>query len=240
MSVNESNAEVPLNWELVNGEEVSETEFLREIGRLPLEQMLPGLIRLLQFGDADGRSAYRTLDNRVYDLFPTGTADRIADRLSQGKPGIFFSQWQLLFAIKLICTFGSRDADEVELTDDQFLEFLLKTNSSYPQGIFAASTIEGAVEGLKSTTLSGYSLPPRENPWMLIGRYSELLGRLAEPANRGDFINWVDIQMVMADQLGVRLDTFKAVLFALHGSTIDGSPESDDGWVLPQLGSMNP
>ena len=240
MSVNESNAEVPLSWGLLYGEEVSEIELLREIRLLPFEQVLLGLIRLLQFGDADGQPAYRTLDSRADELFPTGRTDRVADWLSQGKPWILFSQWQLLFAIKLICTFGSRDAVEVEVTDDEFLKLLLTINGFYPQGISAAATIEGKVESLKSVALRGYSLPPREHPGMLIGRYSELLGRLVTPANRGEFNKWVDIPKVMADRVGVRLDTFKAVLFALQASTLDESPESSDGWVLPQLGSMNP
>ena len=240
MSVNESNSKAFLSWELLYGEEVSETDLLREVRRLPLEQMLPCLIRLLQFGESAGWPTYRTLDKRVYDAFPTGIADQITDRLSQGKPWIFFSQWQLLFAIKLVCTFGSRDAVEVEVTDNQFLKLLLKTNGFYPRGISDAATIEGKVEVLKSIALRGYSLPPGEHPGMLIGRYSELLGSLAAPTNRGDFNNWVDIQKVMTDQLGVRLDTFKAVLFALHASMTDGSLESDDEWVLPQLGSMNP
>ena len=240
MAVNESNSKVPLSWWLLYGEEVSETELLREIMRLPLEQVLPRLISLLQFGDAEGRPAYRTLDDRVYDLFRTGRADRIADWLSQGEPWIFFSQWQLLFATKLICTFGSQDGNEVEVTDDQFLKLLLMINDFRSKGISDSATIEGAVEGLKSVALKGYSLPPREHPGMLIGRYSELLGRLVAPANRGDFNNWVDIQKVIEDQMGVQLDTFKAILFALQASTIDGSPESGDGWVLPQLVRMNP
>ena len=240
ISVNKSNVEVPLNWELLYGEKVSETEFLRDIRRLPLDQMLPRLVGLLQFGDTGGRPAYRILDNLVDDIFNTVRAGRIADWLSQGKSWIFFSQWQLLFAIKLICAFGSRDAGEVEVTDGQLIKLLLMTNGIYPKGISDVATIEDAVEGLKSTALKGYSLPSREHPWMLIGRYSELLGRLAMLVNREDFKNWVDIQKVIEDGIGARLETFKAVLFALHGSTIDESSELDSGWSFPQIGRINP
>ena len=205
-----------------------------------MDQVLPCLIRLLQFGDSAGRSTYSKLDKQVYDIFPTGIADRIGDGLtSQGKQAHFFSRWQLLLAIKLICAFGSRDSGEVDVTADQFLELLLKINNFDPE-LSDVATIDSAVEGLKSVALKSYSLPRPENLGRLIGRYSELFGRLAAPSKRGTEKNWVDIQKVVAERLGVPLDTFKAVLFALYTYTIDGSSEPDDGWVLPQLGDLDP
>ena len=66
-----------LSWKILTGETVSEEEFLREISRLPLETLLPGLIRLLQYGDLNGLPAYRKLDSMVCDLFPIGTANKI-------------------------------------------------------------------------------------------------------------------------------------------------------------------
>lgn len=239
MSVNE-NTRKRLSWKFFSGEAVSDSAFLEEIEQLPIAQLLPCLIRLIQYGDAGGIVNYNKLDDHVDDIFPTEIARQIAKWLSQEESRIFFSRWQLLLAIKLICAFGYQGADEVEVTDAQFLKLLLVINDFYLKETSETATKEDPCESLKSAVLGNYSLPPREDPLMLIGRYSELFGRLAAPANQGDFDSWVDIQKVMVDKLDVQLDTFKAVLFALYASTIDISSQSDGGWILPQLGSLNP
>ena len=239
-SLDESRVNALLSWRLLSGQAVSETEFLRDIRELPLQQVLPGLIRLLQYGDTNEPSAYGVLDGRVTDLFNAETANRITGCLSQGRPWIFFSQWQLLFAIKLICSFGSRNVSSLPVTDDQFLKLLLMTNDFYPQGESAPDTTEGIIENLQRTALRGFSLIQREKPWMLIGRYAELFGRLAARTNRGDFNNWMDIQKVLSCKMGIQLDAFKAVLFALYASSASKLPEAEDEWVSPQLGSLTP
>ena len=146
---------------------------------------------------------------------------------------MLFSQWQLLFGIRLLCTFGSRDASQVQVTNDQLLKLLLMTNGFYPSGESDIDTIEGLLTDLQRTALRGYSLIEHETPKYLIGRYAELFGRLAPPANQSDFRTWVDIQKVLEDKLGIQLDIFKAVLFALFGSTL---PSPDDrGVVTPSV-----
>ena len=67
-----------------------------------MQQVLPELIRLLQYGDTSEPWAYGVLDRSVTDLYNAETANRITDWLSKGRAWIFFSQWQLSFAIKLI------------------------------------------------------------------------------------------------------------------------------------------
>ena len=239
-SIDESRVNALLSWRLLSGQEVSETEFLQEIRELPLQQVLPGLIRLLQYGDTNEPSAYGELDCRVTDLFKAETANRIKGRLSEGKPWIFFSQWQLLFAIKVICSFGSRNVSSVPVTDGQFLKLLLMANDFYPQGESAPDTTEGIFENLQRTALRGFSLIQREKPWMLIGRYAELFGRLAAETNRGDFNNWMDIHKVLSCKMGIQLDAFKAVLFALYASSAIKLPEAEEEWDFPQLGSLIP
>ena len=239
-SLDESRVNALLSWRLLSGQTVSETEFLQEIRELPLQQVLPELIRLLQYGDTSEPSAYKELDGRVTDLYDAETANHITDWLSKGRPWVFFSQWQLLFAVKLICSFGSRNASSLPVTHDQFLKLLLLANDFYPQGESAPDTTEGLVENLRKTALRGFSLIQREKPWMLIGRYAELFGRLAAPANQGDFISWVDIQQILVNATGVKLDTLKAVLFALYGNSIGDSTHAGDGWGVPELGSMIP
>ena len=235
----ESRVRVLLGRGKLYGNAVSESEFVEALGQLPLGQVLPALVRLLQFGDAKEPPAYSELEGRISELFPTETARWIADELSEGPHWTFFSQWQLLFAIKLLCTFGSRDAGQVPVADDQFLELLLMTNDFYPRGESDPVTIEGVVTGLKRTTLRGYSLVRGENPYYLIGRYAELFGRLVAPDNQSNFNSWVDIHEVLSDKLGIQLDTFKAVLFALFSSTV-GTSSSDDGRGIPELGSLDP
>ncbi|MDE2687882.1 MAG: hypothetical protein OXI16_10365 [Chloroflexota bacterium] len=122
------------------------------------------------------------------------------------------------------------------MTVNQFLKLLLMTNDFYPGGKSATNTTDGLVQDIMSIALRGYSLIQGERPMHLIGRYDELFGQLAEPRNHGSFNTWVDIRRVMAEDLGIRLDAFKAVLFALYSSTVPR-----DGEVkLPRLGYLNP
>ena len=96
------------------------------------------------------------------------------------------------------------------------------------------------MDTVQKLTLLGYSLIQHERPLNLIGRYSELFGRLGGPANRNEFDAWVDIQTVMETKLEVQLDSFKAVLFALYSKSNDGSSWPDDGEPRPRLGCLIP
>ena len=236
----EGRVQVPLSWEVLHGREVPEPDFVRAISQLPVGRVLPGLITLLQYGDASEPPAYAELDRRIRDIFPTETARRIADWLSREREWIFFSKWQLLFAIKLLCTFGSRDASKSQVSDSKFLDFLLMTNGFYPSGESDLGTVEGFTETIQRISLLVYSLIQHERPSNLIGRYSELFGRLAAPTNGNKFIKWVDIKDVVETKLGVQLDVFKAVLFVLYGTSITGSSHPDDGRDIPRLGSLVP
>ena len=189
-----------------------------------MQQVLPRLISLLQYADASDPPAYGLLDSRVTDLFNAETVIRITKGLFQGRPWIFFSRWQLLFAIKLISIFSSRNVSNLPVTDDQFLKLLLMTNDFYPQGESAHDTSEGLIENLQRTTLRGYSVTESEKPWMLIGRYAEIFGRLAAKHNQADFYNWMDIHKVLSCEMGIRLDTFKAVLFGLRAGSENNLP----------------
>ena len=139
----ESRVRVPLSWEILHGQAVSEDDFIQAISELPVGHLLPGLITLLQYGDASEPAAYKTLDRRISNLFPTWAARRIAGRLSRETHWMFFSKWQLLFAIKLLCIFGSTDAGKTQVKDDKLLDFLLMTNGFYPRGESDLSTDEG-------------------------------------------------------------------------------------------------
>lgn len=219
-TVDVSRVQVVITWGMLYGEDVTENDFIDFIRQLPLDHVLPRLVGLLQFCDINLPPAYGHLDNRIDVLFPTVRASRIANQLSQGPPSIFFSQWQLLLAIKLVCTFSSRDAGQAQITDDQLLRLLLITNDFYPGGESAIDTTEDLIERLKSIFLQGYSLIHGEQPQYLIGRYAEIFGQLASPESRGDFNTWLDIRQVLEANLCIRLDAFKAVVLALASSTV--------------------
>ena len=216
----ETRVQVVITWGMLYGEDVSESEFIDYIRQLPLDGVLPRLVGLLQFCDINLPPAYGHLDNRIDVLFPTVRASRIASQLSQGPPWIFFSQWQILLAIKLVCTFSSRDAGQAQITDDQLLKLLLMTNAFYPSGESAIDTTDDLIEVVRSTTLQGYSLIQGEHPQFLIGRYAEFFDRLAASENQSTFNTWVDIRQVLEANLGIRLDAFKAVVLALASSTV--------------------
>lgn len=236
----ESRVLVPLSWEVLNAQPVSETDFLRAVRQLPARRLLPGLISLLQYGDASEPPAYDVLDHRVHHLFPTETALRISNRLARENHWMFFSKWQLLLAIKLVCTFGSQDAGEAQVSHGQFLNFLLMVNGFYPEVDNAPDTAEGDMEAVQGAALLGYALPQYEHPHSLIGRYAELFGRLADPSRQSEFNAWVDIQNVLATKLHVDLDAFKAILFALYANSTIGARWPGDGRPGPGLGRVDP
>ena len=127
-----------------------------------------------------------------------------------------------------------------QVGDDKFLDLLLMTNGFYPLGESDLGTAEGLKATVQRLALLGYSLIQHERPINLIGRYSELFGRLAAPTNQSKFKNWVDIQDVMKAKLGFQLDSFKAVLFTLYSKAISGTVWADDCSVRPQLGYLIP
>ena len=231
---------VPLPWEILNGNPVSETNFLKMVGQLPVRGLLPHLIRLLQFGDASEPPLFEVLDRHILDLSPTATARRIANELERQGHWVFFSKWQLLLAIKLLCTFGSPDSDATETNDNELLDLLLMVNSLYPSGGKTPDTPESAMETVQEVALRGYSLIQYENPYSLIGPYADLFYRLTSPTKLGNFNAGVDIQKVLATNLGIQLDTFKAVLFALYAKSAIGASWPKDGKPGPQLGCLHP
>ena len=239
-SIDVRTARVPLTWNMLNGQDVSENELIEVIGQMPLESVLPRLVGLLQRCDIIEPATYGDLDRRISTLFFSVMASRIANRLSQeGSPFIFFSRWQLLLAIKLVCTFACRDASRIQVTDNQLLRLLLMTNDFYPGREPTSSATEDLIQGIRSIILQGYSLIKGEQPRHLIGRYAEIFGRLAAPENQSNFNTWIDIHKVLAEELGIKLDAFKAVLLALYGSTVSAQLRSDDA-VLSLPVSLNP
>lgn len=242
-SIYERGARVPLTWKALIGENVSETKLIDAIGQTHLGSVLPRLVSLLQTCDIKEPATYGELDHRISVLFRSSTASRIASRLSQESPPyIFFSRWQLLLAIKLVCTLASRDEPRTQMTNNQFLKLLLMTNGFYPGGDSATGpteSVDDLIDALRRTALQGYSLVQGEKPMSLIGRYAEIYGRLAAPENRSDFNTWVDIHGLLAGKLGFKLDTFKAVMFALFSSTVADKSNSDDV-VLSQPVCLDP
>ena len=236
----ESLVRVPLPWTTLTGNPVSETELLETIGQLSVERTLPVLISLLQYGDLTYPPAYEILDREVRDLFPTATARRIAGELARRSHWMFFSKWQLLLAIKLVCVFGSRDAGTSGTSDTQLLKLLLMINGFYPGGEESPNTPEGDIQAVQKTTLHGYALIQNERPYNLIGRYAELFGHLPAPGNQADFDAWVDIRGVLAEELDLPIDAFKAVLFALYARSGVGASWPGDERPGPRLGSLNP
>ena len=236
----ESLVRVPLPWETLDGKPVTEPDLLEMVSQLSVERTLPVLITLLQYGDATEPSSYEVLDHRVRDLFPTETARRIAGALARRNHWMFFSKWQLLLAIKLVCAFGSRDTGKDNISYSHFLKLLLMVNGFYPGGEDAPNTPEGDMEAVQEATLRGYSLIQNEHPRDLIGRYAELFGRLPAPGNQPKFHAWVDIRDVLATELGIQMDAFKAVLFSLYGRSAAGISWPDDRTPGPQLGRLNP
>lgn len=209
---------IPLPWETVSGSQVSETAFLDALRQLPRDRLLVPLIKLLQHIDAPVQPKPINMDGSVPQLFPGALGRRAYDHLKRSNRLIFFSTWQLLFAIKLLCTFGSKAPEADKLDPVQTLKLLLMVNSFYPDDPSSPSTEEDAVKQVQSVALRGYALPHYERPSDLIVRYATMYGEIAAPTNRETFRTWVNVKDVLAAEMGVDIDVFKAVLFAIFAN----------------------
>lgn len=227
---------IPLPWETVTGSRIYEADLLDDLTQLPREPLLSHLIKVLQYLDVPVHPSKLDMDGLIQDLFPcalgrrTDALRRISNRF------IFFSQWQLLLAIKLLCTFGSDSSVENEFNPEQALRLLLRVNSFYPdrpdspylQG-------EDPVKQVQSVALRGYALPSYERPSDLIVRYATMFSELGAPANESTFNTWLNVKDVLAEKMGFDIEVFKAVMFAIFGSTIPTYDGEGDGFPFGRL-----
>ena len=193
--------------------------------------MLRGLIALLQFAEASEPSSpftFPTLDRRLPELIPVQSASRISSSLKAADHWIFFSKWQLLLAIKLLCAFGSRDAHAGRPGLEQLLELLLMVNDFYPGDADPGSSPEAAVKSVQEAALRQYALVQHEIPHHLIGRFAEIFGALAAPRDPNDPRVWVDARDVLNAVAGVDLDRFKAILFAFYTGAVLNSEQGSE------------
>ena len=114
------------------------------------------------------------------------------------------------------------------------------TNGFYPREGSDLNTVEDLEKTVQRLSLLNYTLIQHERPISLIGRYSELFGRLPALGNRDEFDTWVNIQHELQARLGLKLEAFKAVLFILYGSSTTQSSWPSDGRSRPRLGCIVP
>ena len=228
----ESRENVPFSWVSLHQKRLSEAEFLEVVRQLPVDPLLNDLIALLQFAEASEPSsplAFPTLDQRLPELLPIRLASRVSENLETADHWIFFSKWQLLLAVKLLCAFGSRDAHSNVAGLDQLLELLLMVNDFYPGSADPGSSPEAAEKAVQEAALRQYALVQHETAYHLIGRYSEIFGALAAPREPDDSRIWLDVQEILGTKVGVDLDLFKAILFAFYANAVlnsQGNTES--------------
>ena len=217
---------VPLSWQVLNRNEVKGTDLLALLKKVSIDDALPTLVGLLQYGDSFTPPAFDYLDRRVRQLFGSVLAHRVSAKLEQSNHLIFFTRWQLLLAIKLVCTFGTRAAQPVGVGASRVLELLLMVNCFIDDRAKEPSRLDNhddLVDAVKASILKSYSLIDNEPPLALVGRYSEMFKVLANSTNKRTFKSWVDIGEVLESRLGIQLPAFKAVLFSLYGNTLTQS-----------------
>lgn len=227
---------IPLPWETVTGSRISEVDLLADLTRLPREPLLSNLVKLLQYLDAPVHPSNLDMDGLIQELFPS-TLGRRTDALRRmSNRSIFFSKWQLLFAIKLLCTFGSDHSVGSEFAPEQALRLLLKVNSFYPDHPDSPySQGEDPVKEVQSVALRGYALPIYERPSDLIVRYATMFSELGAPAEESTFNTWVNVKDVLAEKMGFDIEVFKAVMFAIFGSATPIYDDEGGGFPLGRL-----
>ena len=230
---------VPLSWGTVTGAQISETDLLDQLRHFRREPLLSALVKLLQYLDAPVHQGaqQRELDGLLPRLFPGPLGRQAYTCLRNSDRWIFLSKWQLLFAIKLLCTFGSNAQTLDRLDPSQTLRLLLMVNSFYPNDPGSPYSDDDDVKQVQSVALRGYALPAHERPTDLIARYAEMYDVLGAPTNEGAFSTWVNVHDVVADKLGFDLGVFKAVLFAIFANATPVHDGENEGFPF---GTMDP
>lgn len=223
---------VPLPWRRVTGAALPDDAFMDELRRIPVYGLLPFLVRLLQHEDSPVTEQRLPMDRFVPRLFSGELARKAYSCLRAPGPWIFFSKWQLLLAIKLLCTFGSREQTSKPVEAWQALRLLLMVNSYYPDDPSPPTDDDAAVQHIQSVALRGFAIPHYERPSDLISRYAEIYGNLAKPDKKCTFRTWVDVEKVARNDLGFELEVFKAVMFGIF---VSATPvlDSEDRNLLP-------
>ena len=188
---------------------------------LAMSDALSALIRFLRFGDAGSTSRFHMLDDHVEELFRNDIGRRVRSHLATTPNRVFFTRWQLLSAIKLVCTFGARGDGDGQVRPVRLLELLLMVNDFVHRDYGDSGpldTVEQQIASVGGQALKGYSLLHHEPPMGLIGRYADILGSRAGAKNSKRFKSWLDINQVAQSTLGVRVSDLQAVLYAVYAS----------------------
>ena len=229
---------VPFSWVSLNQKPLNEADFLAAVRQLPAEPFLHSVIALLQFAEASDPSssvAFPELDRLLPELFPIQQARRVADRLKTADHWIFFSRWQLLLAVKLLCAFGSRETPTGNVSMGQLLDLLLMVNDFYPGSTNPGHSEEASVKAVQEAALRQYALVQHEHPHHLIGRYAEIFNTLT---SLNDAHVRVDIGNVLKTEFGVDLNMFKAILFAFYTNAVP-TPQSGDEKPKPTFRTLD-
>jgi len=181
------------------------------------------LIRLFRFADSRYGGNYELLSKVVAERFTTPIGLQV-QRLLRDPRVVLFNRWQLLFGIKLVCTFG---ADKLSSADgrvppDDLLELLLNINDFIDRdNVTISDEANGPVNvaSAHQTVLKEHFLFSDEQPQNLVGRYYNLLFELSDPSNAGQFDNWVNLPNKTVDALGISSLEFAAILFGLYSTT---------------------
>jgi hypothetical protein len=208
-------------WAEFHGELASEADLIETLSQLSTTEALPALIRLLRFGDAGNASRFNILDEHVEELFRGDLGRRIGAKLASTPDRVFFTRWQLVSAIKLICTFGATTNGDGQVRPAELLNLLLMINDFVHRDYGDSGpldTIEQQESSVKSQALKGNLLLHHEPPISLIGRFADILGSRAGVDNRSRFHSWLDIDQLTRSTLGVGVTDLRSVLFTVYAS----------------------
>jgi hypothetical protein len=227
-----------VTWAEFNGALASEKDLIDTISLLRFNGALPALIRFLRFGDAGNAPRFRTLDEHIEELFPNNVGRWVGSQLATSSDREFFTRWQLLLAIKLICTFGATDEGDGEVRPEDLLKLLLMINDFVHRDHGDSGpldTNEQQLASVKSQILKCNVPLHHEPPIGLIGRYSDILGSRAGVQRQSCFNSWFNVDQIARSTLGVGITDLRLVLLAVYASlpnTVECS-ESEDVGLFP-------
>ncbi len=213
----ESGIGVIVSWAGLGNKLPTESELIDFIKGLNQRDGLIVLIRLLRMADSGKTSAAERLNLDAGKYLKTALGEGIVAMLDQNPNAVFFSRWQLLFGVKLLCVFGNTKSSEDK--PDDVIKLLLMINDFIYRDYGVPGKFESEIEkkeSVLSSLIKQNLLFAREQLRYLIGRYYDLF-RVRALNKSSD--NWVDLEAVFLTKTGVSIKEFQALHLGIFSLT---------------------
>ena len=177
---------IAATWSLLENPRPTAQELINAAAAVGTLDALTVLIRFIRYSDSIYGGNYPGLSREVAMRFTTRLGLKV-QRLLSDPSIILFNRWQLLFAVKLVCIYGTAEPSysDGRVPPDALLELLLKINDFIDKddvSVAREGDISTSSASVWQTILKEHVLFSGEQPQNLVGRYYNIAFERQSPA----------------------------------------------------------